>query len=141
MKNCQPRNGFLMFAALVCIALTVALVGLIARMMVVDMQYDRARLRNMQCQWLVEAGVQRAAARLAADPGFAGETWHVGPEHLDGRHAGVVRIAVVAPTEEPAERTIHIQADYPDDPHLRVRHTRIVRLLDHTNQAYQKEEP
>lgn len=123
-----PRGGFLMLTALVCVALAVGLAGLLARIAVVDMQYDRTQRHRMQCEWLAEAGVERAVARLAAEPDFAGETWHIAPEQLDGRHAAVVRTAVEPDPERPGERIINVQADFPDDPHRRVRHARTVRL-------------
>jgi len=140
-RHQPPRGGFLMLTALVCVVLTVALAGLIARTIVVNMQYDRAQRWRMQCQWLAEAGVERAIARIAADPDFTGETWRIGPEQLDGRHAAVVWMAVASDPREPAERLLNVQADFPDAPHARVRHTRTVRLPRQNPIPYEEEEP
>lgn len=140
LRDNPPRGGFLLLTALVCVALAVALAGLLARMAMVDMQYDRSQLHRMQCEWLVEAGVERAAARLAADPDYTGETWRLGPEQLDGRHAAVVRIAVAPDAERPAETVLNVQADFPDNPHRRVRQTRAVRLPPN-NTSFEEEEP
>ncbi len=135
------RGGFLLLSALVCMALVIAMGGLMTRMMVVNSQYDRAQLRRMQCQWLVDSGIERAAARLAADAEFTGETWRIEPEQLDGRNGAVVRIAVTPEAEPSAWRAVSVQADYPADPPARVRYSRTVRLPYKTPESLNEEEP
>ncbi|MDY0167023.1 MAG: hypothetical protein RBS80_10795 [Thermoguttaceae bacterium] len=130
-----------MLSALVCVALVVAMAGMITRTIVVNAQYDRTQLRRMQCQWLADSGIERAAARLADEPGFTGETWHIEPEQLDGRNAAVVRIAVTPNPEKPAQWTVHVQADYPADLHTRVRQTQIVHLPRPNYKPLDEEEP
>ncbi|MDZ7617512.1 MAG: hypothetical protein U1E05_10935 [Patescibacteria group bacterium] len=135
------RSGFLLLSALVCVALVIAMGGLMTRMMVVNSQYDRAQLRRMQCQWLVDSGIERAAARLATEAEFTGETWHIEPEQLDGRNGAVVQIAVTPQAEPSAWRTVSVQADYPADSPARVRHSRVVRLPYKTLESPDEEEP
>lgn len=69
--------------------------------------------RRAQARWLAEGGAERAAARLAADPTYAGETWAIPEEALDGKHAGEVKIAV-AP-ESAGTRRVTVSARYPKD--------------------------
>ena len=75
----------------------------------------------MQAQWLAEAGVERAVARLAANADYAGETWNIPAEELAGGEAAVVRIHAETIADQPDRRAIHVEADYPDDPQHRCR--------------------
>jgi hypothetical protein len=77
--------------------------------------------RQIQAGWLAESGIQRAAARLAADANYRGETWNVSAEDLGGRDAGAVAIRVEQPPGKPDRRTVHVEADYPSDPQQRAR--------------------
>jgi hypothetical protein len=70
----------------------------------------------VQSQWLAESGVERAAAKLAADAAYSGETWTIPATDLGGQEAGVVRIEVKPVAEQEKRRTIKIEANFPDDP-------------------------
>ncbi len=134
------RGGFLMLTTLVCVALVVAMAGLMARMFVVHSQYGRAQFRRMQCQWLVDSGIERAAARLAADAEFTGETWRIEPEELDGQNAALVHIDVASDPTKPEDWLITVQADYPAEQPTRVRQTRTVHLAQPKSNSLDEEE-
>jgi type II secretory pathway component PulK len=71
----------------------------------------------LQSQWLAEAGLARATAKLRADAAYAGEVWQasVAPPHSDEANAGQVTITV-----DPSSKKITIEAIYPQDEHRRV---------------------
>jgi len=109
---------------LVCVALAVTIIVSVARSAVVQQQRVRSRAWQLQARLLAESGLERAAARLAADPKYAGETWSVVPEALDGRHGAAVQIQVEALPRPSSRRLVRVRADFPDQPDARVRQTR-----------------
>ena len=79
------------------------------------------QFREVQAAWLAESGVERAAARLAADVKYTGETWTIPPDELGGENRATVRIEVTPAPGEPNRKTVSVTADYPDDPQHRSR--------------------
>ena len=71
---------------------------------------------GLQALWLAEAGLERAAARLAADPKYAGETWTISAAELAAGDGAVVRIEVKAIADRPERRSVRVEADYPGCP-------------------------
>ena len=71
---------------LVCLAVAAALIVGTVRIALVSHQATQTASWKAQARWLVESGVERAAAKLAADPAYAGETWNIPAAELgDGR--------------------------------------------------------
>ena len=62
---------------LVCLAVAAAISVVVVRQIATERQAVQMNHRSLQALWLAEAGVERAAARLAADPKYAGETWTI----------------------------------------------------------------
>ena len=79
------------------------------------------RYWDLQAQWLAEAGVERAAARLSADANYRGETWTISAKELAGANDGAVRINVEKDAGRANRRRVSVEADYPDDPVHRCR--------------------
>jgi hypothetical protein len=93
---CRRRQASILICVLVCLAVATALVvqtthsALRARR---DMRTER-QLR--QTELLLEAGVQRAAQRLAANVEYSGETWILSPESIPG--SSLARIEITVPS-------------------------------------------
>lgn len=115
------RRGALMVAVLVCLALIAVIGGALLRLVLLERGLLDARERQCQSRWLVEAGLQRAAARLATDAGYRGETWSLPADELAGRDGAVVRIEVSAAADRPGWRKVSVEADYPRDAGTRAR--------------------
>jgi hypothetical protein len=111
-------------AVLVCLIVLAMIAGAILRSGAAQREEVRAQERGLQADWLAEAGLQRAIARLAADPAYAGETWDIDARALDSADPATVVIAVDRPADRPGRRTIRARADYPRDPPRRARRTR-----------------
>jgi Tfp pilus assembly protein PilV len=131
-KTRQPRRGLTVIAVLVCLLVMMTLGAALLRVALQERDSNRDQERRLQAEWLVESGLERARARLAADAGYAGETWSLSaadlglaearaaagaPEKSD--HApGVVTISVDRPAGAIGRLRVRVQADYPrDGPH------------------------
>jgi hypothetical protein len=77
--------------------------------------------RGLQADWLAESGIERAAARLAIDPDYRGETWSIPADALGGPSPAVVSIKAGPHRDGPDRRLVTVQADYPSDTDRRVR--------------------
>jgi len=84
----------------------------------------QTELWRVQAAWLAESGLERAAARLATQPDYPGESWSVPAEQLGGPLAAAVRIRVEAAPAKAKDRVVRVEADYPDHPQDRVRESR-----------------
>jgi hypothetical protein len=80
--------------------------------------------RRLQADSLASAGLDRALVRLSQAPGYRGETWEVAAAELGGSSAGRVTTRVEPVKEQPTDRRISIQADYPADSEFRARESR-----------------
>ena len=111
-----PRRGMLAIALLICLIVLTLIAGVLLRAGVAQRDEVRAQERRLQAEWLAEAGLRRALARLDADPGYAGETWQVDAHALDSSDAATVAIAVERP---PATRKPGRSASGPTTPATR----------------------
>ncbi len=110
------RRGAILLVILVCFTLAAAMFVVLARLAVLARNAQQTQHWSVQSQWLAEAGLERAAARLAGQPGYSGETWAIPAGQLAGREGGIVRIRVEGLAGPPARRRVAVEADYPDDP-------------------------
>lgn len=126
-----PRRGLTTVAVLVCLVVITLISGVLLKTGIAHRDQVRAQERSLQAQWLAQAGIDRALARLAASPGYAGETWELAPRDLglpEPKGAGhgpaaLVMIKIVKPDSSPERRLIQVQADFPPDPPRRARHS------------------
>ena len=117
-----PSRGAAAFFALVCLSLLALVVIGMLRQGRIRRERMRAAEHRQQADWLVEAGLERAAARLDAGADYEGETWQIGPEALGGRSAVVV--IAVEPGRGRRVRSVRVRAEYPADPSAPNRTTR-----------------
>ncbi|MEW4569889.1 hypothetical protein AB1L88_18645 [Tautonia sp. JC769] len=110
------RRGGAALVALVCLGtMGVVVVGLLR---VSKARSDQLRRVEWRCQadWLVEAGLERAAARLGADRDYGGETWRIPGESLGGSRSAEVVITRLPAGDDGAEPVrVQVRADYPAD--------------------------
>jgi hypothetical protein len=88
------RRGAVLVIAMMCVLLSSFLVVQVARLAVMTRDRHRIAHQSLQADWLAASAAQRAVTRLQADPAYAGETWMVSADELDGSAAGEVTIAV-----------------------------------------------
>jgi hypothetical protein len=142
----RPRRS----AAILIVALvTLLVVSSLTLSMVKRALDDRRQLRQehdlQQVELLVDAGLRRAAIRLAADADFEGETWDIPAAELKGHGDArvVIEVAPAPADESPAEESIEessddepaaeaqlirVAAEYPFGSETSIRRTRTVTI-------------
>jgi hypothetical protein len=76
----------------------------------------------LQAQELAQAGLERAAARLAGDAAYAGEVWQISAAELGRSETAAVTIEVEPVADRPARRHATVLVDYPQAQERRIRH-------------------
>jgi hypothetical protein len=118
-------------AVLVCLVIVTLISGALLRLGIAHRDQVRAQERRIQAEWLAQAGLDRARARLAASANYPGENWQLTAADLGlapagsdrGPAAALVVIKVEQPVSSPDQRLIKVQADFPPDPPRRARHS------------------
>jgi type II secretory pathway component PulK len=110
-----------MLMAIVAIGVAAAIFLALFRQSFLERSALRVEAWEAQAAWLVESGLERAAARLADDPEYRGETWRIPAEAFEGKDAAVVQIEVEGAADQAGRRSVRVRADYPDAPQHRAR--------------------
>jgi Tfp pilus assembly protein PilX len=124
----DERHGMVLFLVLGCIAVAAVLLTIGVKLAVTNHRITRTFGWNVQAQLLAESGVQLAAAKLSGDSSYAGETWKIPAENLDGIDAATVKIEVKSIDDQSKSRLVIVQAVFPDDPYERVQYNKELTL-------------
>ena len=124
----RRRRGVVVVIVVVALALIALLCVSLLRLAAARVAQARADERRLQAEWLADSGLERAAARLAADRDYAGETWAIAAEELGGPAGGVVRIAVEPVDGSSTRRRVRVRAEFPRDSPRAARRTREATL-------------
>ncbi|MBN2291056.1 MAG: hypothetical protein JXM70_01450 [Pirellulales bacterium] len=124
------RHGAVLLLTIVCVAVAMTILAGLVHVALLRHATQKNHIRAAQAACLVESGLDRAVARLAADPTYKGETWKItaaefsNAASLADDQSALVRIEIKTVADNPDKREIHIQADYPDKPKLRARRSK-----------------
>ncbi|HZW32326.1 MAG TPA: hypothetical protein VFF52_16555 [Isosphaeraceae bacterium] len=125
----RPHSrGLTVVVVLVCLIIITIMAGAVLKAGLTQREQVKAQEHRLQAEWLAESGLQRALARLTADPGYKGETWEVPARDLDSADDALVAITVEPARGGAHGRTVRVQADYPRDPTRRARHSRVIDI-------------
>ncbi len=127
------RRGLTSVAVLVLLFVIALISAELVRLGVAYRGRTRTLERSVQADLLADAGVDRALARLSAEPDYRGETWEIPAEALGSTpEDGPAALVTIRAEPDPngGARAVRVQADYPPDPPRRVRSSREVRLPD-----------
>jgi type II secretory pathway component PulK len=131
MKTTQRHNwrcGMALIAALVALAVTSAVfAGILAGAATLRRQV-RTHREQAQVRYLVDAGIQRAIARLRDSSSYRGETWLVPADQLGGSSPAEVVIQLSERENDPEKIEIAVRAEYPQNEFRRVRESRTVTV-------------
>src|SRR5262245_17424896 len=118
VRRGASRRGAFLIVAMVCLLLAGLLLSSVLKLAVLQEQQLGFEKSRLQAAWLAESGLERAAARLAQEPGYSGETWKISAARLGGADAAVVVIRVQQTKTEESRRAIVVEATYPaEGPH------------------------
>ncbi len=106
---------------MVAIAVAGMMAVSIVRFSLVARRAGRVEAWRVQADWLAESALERAAARLASDSTYKGETWTIPADAFDGSEDAAVKIDVAAVADQPDRRAVSVRADYPNHSHNRAR--------------------
>jgi hypothetical protein len=111
--------------ALACLVILAVLQVLVLQAALGARRWSREQAYRHQARWLAEAGIERAAAHLAANRNYRGETWQVPAQELPAAgqepgEPGNVEIEVqpapvdgVESTPAAATQIVRVRAAYP----------------------------
>src|SRR5687768_2951716 len=88
------RRGAVLVAVLVVMMVASLLFGAMLRTNRDEHRLLRIYQQRLQAQELAQAGLERAAARLAGDDAYAGEIWQIPAAELTGADPAAVAIEV-----------------------------------------------
>lgn len=122
------RRGVVLGAVLV--SLTIAAILFISLLGLAAAQQRQLRKQqiDLQATWLMEAGMERATARLGQDSNYTGETWRVSAQQIGGRDAGVVLCVVKRNGDSPHLCSVTVTADYPEQDRHRIRKSKTFEI-------------
>ena len=137
-RQMRHRRGILLVAVIVCMAVVMGIVGTLLRGALSARRQLRVDRDLRQVELLLDAGVDRAAAKLATDPDYEGETWSIPADEIINAGAGKVVIAIpdASPPADsesddaPQLRQVHIAAEYPLGGLTTVRRSRTFLIED-----------
>ena len=119
----EPRQrGVVLVSVVVCLAVAILFVGAMLNTALLTRRHIRTEKRLRQAEWLVQAGAERAAFRLANDVEYNGEEWSLAAETIVGTQPGLVDISVRRETAERA--SVSVVAEYPAGSATSIRRTR-----------------
>lgn len=113
MHTRKRSRGVAMIAVLAMMMIVGGFSLTIVRSLAARRQMLRGEEQRIQAEWLAEAGLERAAAKLRATGGAVPETWDIPDEELGDRGAGRVTIRWDEATPDTLDRRVHIEAEYP----------------------------
>ncbi|MGD9719848.1 MAG: hypothetical protein AB7O59_01370 [Pirellulales bacterium] len=119
----QCRAGYVLVSVIVCLTVVMILTVTWVRTIVLEHRQVRAAADGVQAEYLAAAGVARAKAQLAAQPGYSGETWRIDREVLQARAGATVTIRVSDASSPAGARTLVVEAVFPADSAQQARRT------------------
>lgn len=108
-RGIHRRNGAVLVVVLACAAVTSFLLAADLRAAFARGRFAEFSRQRRQCEWLAEAGIERALVALSRNPTFTGEVWKLSRDEIDGQNDAEIRIAV----RGAERRSIEVLARFP----------------------------
>ena len=124
----KKRRGIVLIIVLACLAIASALLIIGVKLAVTSHRVAQTVSCMAQAELLVDSGIQRAAAQLAADAHTPAKLGRFRPRILAQRSPDLLRSRSKPWPSRPNQRLVKIQADFPDDPLDRVRYSKELTL-------------
>lgn len=102
----HPRRGAVLVVAMVALIVSVAVTLSMVRSALAERALVLSEADRMQADWLVEAGLERAAARLASEPDYSGEVWKPTPAEMPIDGTATVTVTVLTAADPAGGRRV-----------------------------------
>ena len=134
MSRKHPRRrGAVIVAALVCLLIVVALIGAMLQGSLRARRQLPVQRDLRQCELLLDAGLERAAYRLAREDDYRGETWQLPADEAASLDEGQITIA--ASRDSAAQPwQLHVVAEYPLGSEHSIRRSRTITISSPSTQ-------
>lgn len=126
-KRVPTRRGVAALFVLICLSFATVMATLLIQAALAERTFAGRIELAYQADWLVEAGIDRAAAQIARSPRYEGETWPISLKNPDRRLHAVVQIEL-KPTADPQIRLARIKAEIQGEGPLKFESHKEVRL-------------
>ncbi len=123
-RHFPARPGMALIVVMALLAVAGVVLAAVVSLGLAQRRAQRVEIWHMQAEWLAESALERAMARLAADPTYAAETWQIPAEQLGGPDGARVVIRVEPAPAQPGAVLVHAHVQYPDHPEHCARRTR-----------------
>lgn len=130
-RRLERKGGVALICVVACLAVATILAGAMLKSTLLTRKQIRKERQLRQAQWLVQAGAERAAFRLANDVEYTGEQWSLAADAIVGTDPGLVTISVMRPSKDRA--SVRVVAEYPAGEATSIRRTKEF-LIDLTNE-------
>lgn len=110
VRRSRRRRAMLVMTVLACLTLVMLLMVAWLKIAALERGQLRAQQNLMQAEYLATSALSRAAARLAADPNYEGETLSPTAEMLATSTGATVTIRVEAVEDDPLARRVSATA-------------------------------
>jgi hypothetical protein len=133
----NSRRGAVLFIALVCLLIIMSILGQMLQGSLRAQRQLHPERDLRQAELLLQAGIDRAAYRLAREPDYRGETWQPVVNSIVGTAAGQDTIKC---TRTAADKPwqVNVLAEYPLDGALTIRRSRSVAIQPATPTPQEK---
>jgi Tfp pilus assembly protein PilX len=111
------RRGAVLVMAMVALLVVTLVAAALVRSLIATHRQSHRYADELQSQWLAEAGLARAAAKLQTDAAYQGEVWQASVAPPESNEADNGQVAI---TVDPTTKKITVEAIYPQDEHRRV---------------------
>ena len=134
LRSIQPttRRGLALLLLLVFLGLAAVFMAGWVSSAAIARRADRLAELRTQAAWLAESGIERAAAQLAADHRYEGETWRTPVGQLAGGYVGIIEIEIErdddANNRGHAQALVEVQLREGDETVARTRKQALIRL-------------
>jgi hypothetical protein len=126
-SNRTSRSGVAAMLVLICLSFATVVATLLIQAALAERTYAKRIELIYQSDWLVESGIDRAAAQIAKSSIYSGETWPVDLPNLDRPLKAVVHIAAQR-TDDPQLRLIRVSAEISGEGPMKMESHKDVRV-------------
>lgn len=122
------RRGAALLFAMIALLLASVIGAALLKTALTQRRQARREQHRAQSAWLAESGIERAAALLAGNADYKGETWNVAATELGGNQAGRVVITVTPVSTDADQRRIRVTAEFPAATQQRSRTSKTIEV-------------